>query len=228
MALLDGVGKAIGIASQGISDVAQTVNTAAQETRDNIARERQEKQQKNEIERQEKQERIAEEARKCPKCGQTLSGISAVCPLCGYEIKNAKTSSSIKELTKEINKLEQKRNTIADTISTKVSKRHSSPTDEKIASLISNFIVPNTKEDIFEFMILADGHMDAHFLAGKGRTTEVADIVINAWANKFTQTYQKAKISFGEDNDFKKIQELYDNKMQEIENARHFSLFRRK
>jgi uncharacterized protein YoxC len=228
MAFLDEVGKAIGKASQGISDVAQTVNSAAQETRDNIARERHEKQQKNEVERQEKQERLAEEARKCPKCGQPLSGISAVCPLCGYEVRNAKTSSSINELTKEINKLEQKRNTIADTISTKVSKRRNSPTDEKIASLISNFIVPNTKEDIFEFMILADGNMDVHFLAGKGKTTQVADIVINAWANKFTQTYQKAQISFGEDEDFKKIQNLYDKKMQEIESAKHFSLFRRK
>jgi ribosomal protein L34E len=228
MAFLDGVGKAIGKASQGISDAAQTINTVAQDTRDNIVRERRDKQLKNEMERQEEQERVAEEARKCPKCGQPLSGISAVCPVCGYEVRSAKTANSISELTKEINKLEQKRNTITDAISTKVSKHRYSPTDEKIASLILNFIVPNTKEDIFEFMILAAGNMDTRFLAGKGPDTQVAVIVTNAWANKFTQTYQKAKFSFGEDSDFKKIQELYDKKMQEIEDAKRFSLFRRR
>jgi hypothetical protein len=228
MALLDGVGKVIGKASQGISDVAQTINSVAQDTRDGIARERREKQLKSEAERQEEQERVAEESRKCPKCGQPLSGISAVCPLCGYEVRSAKTAASISDLTKEINKLEQKRNTIADAISTKLSGRDSNPTDDKIASLISNFVVPNTKEAIFEFMILAGGYMDAKFLAGKAKTSEVADVVIKAWASKFTQTYQKAKFSFGEDSDFKKIQDLYDKKMQEVEDAKHFSLFRRK
>jgi hypothetical protein len=228
MAFLDGVGKAIGKASQGISDAAQTINTVAQDTRDSIVRDRRDKQLKSEMERQEEQERVAEEARKCPKCGQPLSGISAVCPLCGYEVRSAKTATSISELTKEINKLEQKRNTITDAISSKLSGRDSTPTDEKIASLISNFVVPNTKEEIFEFMILADGYMDVRFLAGKTKTSEVADVVIKAWASKFNQTFQKAKFSFGEDPDFKKIQDLYDKKMQEIEDAKHFSLFRRK
>jgi hypothetical protein len=228
MALLNGVGKVIGKASQGISDMAHTINSAAQDTREGIARERQEKQLKSEVERREEQERAAEEARKCPKCGQTISGISAVCYLCGYEVKSAKTAASIRDLTKEINKLEQKRNTVTDAISKKLSGRHSNPTDDKIASLISNFVVPNTKEDIFEFMILAAGYMDASFLAGKAKMSEVADVVIKAWARKFSQTYQKAKFSFGEDPDFKKIQDLYDKKIQEIEDAKHFSLFRRK
>jgi uncharacterized Zn finger protein (UPF0148 family) len=178
------------------------------------------------MERLEEKEKIAEEARKCPKCGQPLSGISAVCPLCGYEIRNAKTSTAISDLTKQINKLEQKRNTITDAISVKVSKRHSNPTDEKIASVISNFVVSNTKEDIFEFMILAEGYMDTQYLAGKRKTSEVADIVIDAWSSKFTQTFQKAKFSFGDDADFRKIQDLYDSK--KIEDVKHPSLFRRR
>ena len=228
MPLLNDVGKVIGKASQGLSDAAQTIKTAAQETREDIARDRQERSVQKEAERQAEQERAAAQARKCPKCGQPLGGISAVCPLCGYEIRNAKTADSIRELTKEINKLNQRRNTVTDALASKISGRQSSPTDEKIASLIHNFVVPNTKEDIFEFMIMAAGYMDARFLAGKQKVSEVADVIIKAWASKFDQTFQKAKLSFGQDADFKKIQELYDQKMQEIEDARHFSLFRRK
>lgn len=228
MPFLNDVGKVIGKASQGLSDAAQTIKNAAQETRDDMARNRQERFVQKEAERLAEQERVAEQARKCPKCGQLLSGISAVCPLCGYEIRNAKISASISELTKEINRLNQRRNTITDAIASKFSGRQSNPTDEKIASLILNFVVPNTKEDIFEFMILAAGYMDAKFLAGKQKVSEVANVIIKAWASKFDQTFQKAKFSFGQDKDFKKIQDLYDQKMQEIEDAKHFSLFRRK
>lgn len=228
MALWDTVGKAVGKASQGISDAAQSISSAAQETRDTIARERQEKQEQKEAKRIENQERIDEQARKCPKCGNQLSGITAVCPLCGYEIKYAKTASSISELTKEINRLKQKRNAVSDAIAAKLSGRGNSPTDEKISSLIQNFIVPNSKEEIFEFMIFAAGHMDAEFLAGKKKTSHEPDIIIKAWASKFSQTFQKAKLSFGNDADFQKIRELYDAKMQEIKDAKTFSLFRRK
>ena len=217
MAFLNEVGKVIGKASQGISDAKQTISDAAQETRENIARERQIKEQEKEAKKVAEQEKIAGEARKCPKCGQEIPGLSATCPLCGYEIRNAKTTNAIRDLTNEIDKLEKRRNTVVDALSTKISGRTENPTDEKIASLIRNFVVPNTKEDIFEFMILAAGNMDAKFLAGVSFVSEVADVVIKAWESKFHQTYDKAKISFGNDPDFSKVQELYDKKMAEIE-----------
>jgi ribosomal protein L32 len=228
MAFLNKVGEVVGKASQGLSDTAQTVSSAAQETKDSLARERQEQRAMKDAKRQEEKARVAEQLKKCPQCGQQLSGISAICSLCGYEIRNAKTVSSVAKLTKEINKLNQKRNTVTDAIASKLSGRDSKPTDEKIASLINNFIVPNSKEDIFEFMILAAGYMDAKFLAGKKKVSDVADIVIKAWATKFEQTFQKAKFSFGQDSDFEKVQSLYDQKMQEIEESKSFAFFRRK
>lgn len=220
MALLNDVGKVLGNASQGISDVAQTISTAAVEARDNIAKDRQEKAIEKEAKRLAEQERIAEEAKKCPQCGQPLSGISAICPMCGYEIRNAKTSSSIRDLTSEIEKLEKKRNSLKDALATRISKSTENPTDERVASLIRNFVVPNTKEDIFEFMILAAGYMNAGFLAGRDFITDVAPVVIKAWESKFHQTYEKAKISFGNDPDFSKVQAIFDKKMAEIEDAK--------
>lgn len=224
MAILDGVGKVIGKASQGLADGAKMISSVARETRDNIARELQDKAVQIESQRIAEQEKAAEQAKKCPKCGQPISGISAVCPLCGYELRNAKTANSISELTREINKLNQRRNTVTDAWAIKLSGRNENPTDEKIASLIQNFVVPNSKEDIFEFMILAAGNMDARFLAGRPKTSQLADIVIEAWASKFEQTYQKAWFSFGQDQDFQKIQELYNQKMKEIEDAKPITL----
>lgn len=228
MAFLNEVRKAIGKASQGISDAAQTIGEAAKETKDNIARERQEREVEKRAKELVEQEKLAEDARKCPKCGHALSGLSAICPMCGYEVRNGKTANAIRELTSSIDKLEKKRNTVTDAIATKISGRSENPTDEKIASLIRNFVVPNTKEDIFEFMILAAGYMDAKVLAGRTAAKDVADVVIKAWDSKFRQTYEKAKLSFGSDLDFSKIQELYDKKMAEIEEAKPFSFFKKK
>lgn len=210
MAFLNEVGKAIGKASQGISDAAKTVSSVAQETKENIVRDRQER------------------ARKCPNCGQPLDGISATCPLCGYELQNIGTASAVNNLTKEINKLNQKRYSVGNAIASKLSGGYENPTDEKIASLIQNFVVPNSKEDIVEFMILAAGNMDAKFLAGKQKVSDVADIVITAWANKFEQVFEKAKISFGQDKDFLKIADIYNRKKQEIEELKKRSIFGRR
>ena len=227
MAFLESVGKAIGKASQGLSDAKETISNAAQETRDNIARERQEKQIQKEAKRLLEQEEQAMEERKCPHCGNPLSGISAVCPMCGYEVKVGKASKSISELTREIDKLERKRNAVTDALAAKLSGR-GNPTDEKIASLIRNFVVPNNKSDIFEFMILAAGYMDAKVLAGKRAASEISEVVIKAWQSKFEQTFQKAQFAFGNDTDFKKIEDIYYGKIMEIESERPFVFFRRK
>ena len=217
MAFLDGVNKAIGKAAQGISGAAKGIGDAAQGIGDNLPKIKSSNDSKK------------DDSGKCPSCGQLLNGITAVCPMCGYELRSVKSSSSISDLTKEIEKLEKKRNVIADSLASKISGRSTNSTDEKIASLIRNFIVPNTKEDIFEFMLLAAGNMDAKLLAGRKTVEGISEIVTKAWESKFEQTYQKAKITFGTDLDFKKIQEVYDKKMQEIDDARPlFSFARRK
>lgn len=213
MSILDGLNNAFEKAGEGINAAAQGISEAAKNKND-----------KKEIKAPGKKSNFT----RCPNCGQPLNGITAVCPSCGYELRNAKTSASIEELTKAIEALERKRNDILDSIAAKLSGRNN-PTDEKIASVINTFIVPNTKEDIFEFMILASGNMDARILAGKKPKT-VADspnggpseIIVKAWANKFEQTFQKAKVTFGSDPDFKKIQDIYDKKMDDIEDEKHF------
>lgn len=155
--------------------------------------------------------------RKCPACGQPIEVISVKCPLCGYTFRYQDIEKgAVQELVNEINKLEKSRGIITDSVRAKISGRNIYPTDEKIANLIKNFVVPNTKEDIFQFMFLASSNMDSWVLAGQ-ETEGVSELVVKAWENKFEQTYQKAKMLFYEDNDFKLIQEIYDAKRSDIE-----------
>lgn len=70
------------------------------------------------------------ELHKCPKCGETLNSFVTNCPSCGYEIRGSKGISVVKELADRINQV----NTL-----------------EEKNELISNFYIPNTKEDIIDF-----------------------------------------------------------------------------
>ncbi len=186
-------------AVQSLSSVAQSLGEASQEISESFNRGR-------------------DGDKKCPGCGHLINGISAVCPMCGYEFRDASNIESLKDLTREIDRLERRRNSLSESLA----KRRQGygaihPTDEKICNLIRNFIVPNTKEDIFEFMLLASGNMDNKILAGKNTTNDIiTEPVTKAWEAKFIQTYEKAKIAFGEDPDFSKIKSLYEKKMNEI------------
>ena len=219
MDFLESVGKTLGHVAQGVTDAAQTVSGAAQETMEQIKQQREE---------------AAKDTNKCPNCGQPLNGVSAVCPMCGYEFRASDDTGSVAEFARQLAKIERSRNTLTDSVAKAFSGRTSNPTDEKIAGHIKSYVIPNTKEDIFDFMLLASGNMDAQAIvklekrkgffgsnnAYQQEKDGISEVVLTAWSNKFDQAYQKAKISFGGDPDFRKIQDLYDAKMREIENAK--------
>ena len=91
-------------------------------------------------------------------------------------------------------------------------KRFESQKNREKASLIINFSVPNTKEDIMEFMILAASNIDVK----KG----VDDDVTKAWISKLDQVYQRAEISMGGHPDFAQIKSIYDRKKKELKNKK--------
>lgn len=121
---------------------------------------------------------------KCLNCGELLNSFVTNCPSCGYELRNIKTESPINELAKKI--------------------EQTASVDEKI-ELITNFYVPNTKEDIFDFFILAISNLETNRLDTK-----------DAWRAKLEQTYHKAKISFGNTSDFEYIEKLYSKTLSKI------------
>ena len=125
---------------------------------------------------------------KCPNCGEVINSFSDKCPTCGYEFRGTKVASAVQQF--------------ADDLS------HATSTDQKV-SIIRSFPIPNTKEDIFEFMLLASSNISG----------EQEKEVFDAWNVKFEHSYQKAKIVIRDETDIQKVQEIYDqaNKQKKIE-----------
>lgn len=132
------------------------------------------------------------EIHKCPSCGEILSSLAVICPSCGYEIRGSKASNSVKEFAMHLADVEN---------------------DMQKITIIQSFPIPNNKEDILEFLILAATCLDpSENITGDGVKKEVSD----AWRVKVEQSYQKAKLLFANDVDFPKIQTVYDQTCNRI------------
>ncbi len=161
------------------------------------------------------------ELHKCPNCGELLNSFVLNCPSCGYELRGSHAINSVRELAYKLETIENSREEIK-TYSI-VGKLYGSDgklgkTDEQKISLIRNFSIPNTKEDILEFIILAASNIDLKLygLGNQGVITASQRAVSDAWLAKFEQAYQKAQVAFGVTPEFLNIREIYDGKMKEL------------
>lgn len=161
------------------------------------------------------------EIHKCPNCGEILNSFLINCPSCGYELRGTKSSNSVHEFAMKLEQIEANRETIkAKSIIGKMygNDGQLSKTDEQKIGLIRSFSIPNNKEDISEFMILAASNIDMKLygLGNQGVLTASQRAVSDAWMAKFEQAYQKAKLSFGNSPDFENINAVYEQKIKEI------------
>ncbi len=150
------------------------------------------------------------EIKKCPNCGEALSAFEIKCHSCGYELRNIKASSAIQEFYEKITQLEAQRN-----------ERKEGETEKSIANVIRNFPVPNTKEDVLEFMMLAASNIDASLYSIQGdrrnsKEYQSQKTINDAWYATAEQIYHKAELSFGDDPAFSKIQKIYVDKIKHI------------
>lgn len=146
------------------------------------------------------------EIHKCPNCGTTLSSFVKNCPECGYELRGTSGSYSVQEFSQ---------------------KYASANSNAKKIDLIRTFVIPNTKEDILEFAILASSNINASaysrnsvVISGGVSQQDVSD----AWMAKFEQAQQKANILLTDDPYLEKINKLYSDKKKELVNARTVSV----
>ena len=104
---------------------------------------------------------------KCPSCGAVVESFQSRCATCDFELNSAKVANSIQAFVKKL-----------DRASTYSEQRE----------VIEAFPIPNTKEDIFEFAILA-----ATKIKPEGSKTN------SAWITKMKQVSLKAQLVFAED-----------------------------
>lgn len=166
---------------------------------------------------------------KCSNCGEIIGSFVTVCPTCGQEIRGVSSISSAQELVTKLENISAKKMPITEEkrsvmkmVFGKDFKNEDAlkealddfedQKDEEKASLIINFTVPNSKEDIMEFMILAASNINAK----KG----TGDVITKAWIAKLDQVYQKAKIIMSDNPSFVELKNMYENKKKEIKRAK--------
>lgn len=166
---------------------------------------------------------------KCPNCGEVMDSFLTVCPACRYEIRDVRSSFSVSELVMKLENIsaqkmpafEEKKSVMKmvfgkdfkeENEAEEAMKRFESQKEQEKASLIINFSVPNSREDIMEFMILAASNIDVK--------KSVDDVVTKAWISKLDQVYQKAEISMRGHPNFLQIKEIYDRKKKELKNKK--------
>lgn len=158
--------------------------------------------------------------RKCPACGTILQSFQTKCNDCGHEFTNISANNAISQLSKRLSEIEKELQREAE------KDEDYSPTDfvsnnqlvsmigEKQASFIDTFPIPNTKEDILEFLSLSVplasvklNWLDRNvYKPGQYK-------LIKSWKAKAEQTIMKARFSMKEDKKTLEEIEHYANQL---------------
>lgn len=117
--------------------------------------------------------------RKCPNCGAELPSMVAKCPQCGYEIVGATANLSLKDFFIIYQKEQD---------------------DMRKLDMIKNYPIPNTKEDLIEFALLAAQQITAFVEAESSSNNTISheQSVAGAFKTVFYGTDKKVS-----QNDFK-------------------------
>lgn len=166
------------------------------------------------------------EIHKCPSCGQTLDSLEVICPSCGYELRGAEAVGSLKELSNQLQQIRMQpdkglRQTLIERLG-----RVPTDADDRAAALIKAYPIPNTKEDLIEFIITSAANINPDtFNDFKRSNVSSSDIAMsNAWLSKLEQAYQKASITLNGDEAFERIEAIYSTTMRKVSWARHAML----
>lgn len=138
--------------------------------------------------------------KKCPSCGSSVQSFVSKCVDCGHEFRNISAVSSIKLLHSELQKGEDdernKPRSWAEKLDGELAVAKAVANRQK--SIIVSFPVPNTKEDLMEFLSVASGEASkklGFFISA----VHPEAVLKNAWKAKCEQIINKARLTFKDD-----------------------------
>ncbi len=169
----------------------------------------------------------------CPNCGAVVNRLDVVCRSCGTAITNRNVAMSVNVFASELAKIEAERlssNSNAKRGLFDIGADHeqaygSKYLDKKI-SFIQSFPIPNTTEEIVEFILIAMANIDTKYGNKIYDTDKWARVggpyysevkLATTWIGKMEQAYNKAMLLFPDNPLFPKIKELYEKKMRELD-----------
>lgn len=153
--------------------------------------------------------------KKCPACGAPSTSFATKCPDCGHEFRNTKAASSVEKLYEELQKIEElersRERSWAQKLDSDMGVQKSIATRQ--ISAISSFPIPNTKEDLLEFLSISSSEaqkklsffiMHAHPDA----------MLKKAWKSKCEQIIMKARFSMKDDKKTLEEVEIYAKQLK--------------
>jgi predicted nucleic acid-binding Zn ribbon protein len=152
---------------------------------------------------------------KCPNCGGAINSFQNRCPYCGTEIRDNSSKNAVKELTSKLEMIDAQEmpiKTNSSLLYTIEKDNFNKQKQERKLNLIKTFSIPNTKEDIFEFVILASSNIDTD--------ANINSYLTEAWISKLKQSYEKSKLLYDGTTEFKQIQKICESKLKIIEDTR--------
>ena len=155
---------------------------------------------------------------KCPNCGELLKSFVSVCPSCRYEIRDTKSTNSVKDFEIRLSRIEsrimpqfQEEQSLMKKVFGKdfnkedeedeARKNFENQKEREMINLILNYPIPNAREDILEFVLLISSNIKSK----RGNS----ESLLKAWIAKFEQVYKKAEMTLKDSDDLRQIKEIY-------------------
>jgi hypothetical protein len=164
--------------------------------------------------------------RKCPNCGAVLESFQARCPSCGHELNDLQVSRTIKDFSSKLDTIDLSIAegggclpkfgwvilniyTLCIPLLIRTLRRAFFPVALKLnkeeqekKNLIENFIIPNSREDIMEFVFFASHKAESAMQHAGTSLSSVATASMwaNIWINKCKQACERAGIALSDDN----------------------------
>lgn len=156
------------------------------------------------------------DVRKCPACGAIVPSMAAKCPECGYEFTNVEANSSTRLLMQKIDEIQAQYAELTANVDNKDEStirtrgyQVKRQLNDRTAQLIQNFPIPNTREDLIEFLTLCIGNSKADSIMLDGN-----DPVTPAWRKKLQQVIAKVKVALPNDQQAQELIEEYEGKRE--------------
>lgn len=156
------------------------------------------------------------DVRKCPACGAIVPSMAAKCPECGYEFTNVEANSSTRLLMQKIDEIQAQYAELTANVDNKNESairtrgyQVKRQLNDRTAQLIQNFPIPNTREDLIEFLTLCIGNSKADSVMLDGN-----DPVTPAWRKKLQQVIAKVKVALPNDQQAQELIDEYEGKRE--------------
>ena len=169
------------------------------------------------------------DVKKCPACGSMVQSFQIKCIDCGHEFSNIESNASINKLFEILNDAENERkdermsfgNALEGMFAKSFGLDSGNKVDSKKKTIISNFPIPTTKNDILEFLSLAipnakkagNFFTSGSFNSPANHRNKLHNDFVTVWKAKCEQIIMKARFTMKED---KKTLEQIEGYAKEI------------